>query len=144
MISNKSYYGIISLVYMATKSKGKHVGLREIATTQGIPLRFLEQIFARLKGSGIVSSVRGAGGGYRLAIPSETLTLAEIMTACEGKSEFATNSGVLSRSEDRSPVGRAFVGIVKSQLAKIRVDLEQISLNDLIREAGVSAEMYYI
>lgn len=144
MISNKSYYGIASLVYLATRSGGKHIGLREIATTQGIPLRFLEQVFARLKGAEIVSSVRGAGGGYRLARSPREISLADILSACEGRSEFAVNSAVLSRVGEDDKVGRTFVEMMRIQLSAFKRNLDGISLHNLIEEAGVSAEMYYI
>lgn len=144
MISNKSYYGIVSLVYLATNARGKHVGLREIAGTQNIPLRFLEQVFSRLKGAEIVSSVRGAGGGYRLARSPREISLAEILSACEGRSEFAVNSNVFNRIGDSDVVGKTFLTIMKAQLGEFRRNVEKISLRDLIEEAGLSAEMYYI
>ena len=57
--------------------------LAAIAERQEIPLAYLEQIFARLKRSGLVKSVRGPGGGYTLARASTAINVAEIMVASE-------------------------------------------------------------
>ena len=58
--------------------------LAEIAEQQQIPIRFLEVILGQLKGGGFVQSRRGAEGGYRLARPSEQLTVGEIMRYIDG------------------------------------------------------------
>lgn len=55
-----------------------------IAAAQGIPLRFLETILADLRRSGIVASQRGADGGYWLALPAATVSVADVIRAVEG------------------------------------------------------------
>jgi Rrf2 family iron-sulfur cluster assembly transcriptional regulator len=55
------------------------VRLTEIAERQGISLAFLEQIFCRLRQAGLVSAVRGPGGGYRLARPAAEIPIIEIL-----------------------------------------------------------------
>ena len=57
------------------------VSLADIALRQNLPLSYLEQLFGRLKKENIVTSVRGKSGGYILAKPMETLTIADIMAA---------------------------------------------------------------
>jgi Rrf2 family protein len=58
--------------------------IREIAAAYKIPERYLVQILLQLKRSGLVHSVRGAAGGYRLARAPERITLAEILSAVDG------------------------------------------------------------
>ena len=144
MISNKTYYGISALTHLAVKSNSGHVGLGEIATDRKIPLRFLELIFSRLKSSGIVNSVRGAGGGYYLAKPPGQITLAEIIFSCEGMSEFAVSAALMDRSNHDDPVGSALIEIMNRQFAAFRESLKAVTLADVIRECGLSSEMYWI
>lgn len=83
ILSTKGRYAVMALVDLAVQSQGKPVGLAAIAERQEIPLAYLEQIFARLKRAHLVASVRGPGGGYKLARAAKTISIAEIMTASE-------------------------------------------------------------
>ena len=65
------------------RDAGRPVSLAEIADAQLLSLAYLEQLFARLRRSGLVASVRGPGGGYRLGRPPGEITLAEITEAVE-------------------------------------------------------------
>jgi Rrf2 family iron-sulfur cluster assembly transcriptional regulator len=58
--------------------------VRDIAERTGLPQPYLEQILLALKGAGLVRSKRGVGGGYVLARPPETITLAQIVSAVDG------------------------------------------------------------
>ena len=62
---------------------GRPVSLAEIAEAQLLSLAYLEQLFAHLRRSGLVASVRGPGGGYRLGRPAGEISLAEITDAVE-------------------------------------------------------------
>ena len=62
---------------------GRPVSLAEIAEAQLLSLAYLEQLFARLRRCGLVASVRGPGGGYRLGRPAGQIALAEITDAVE-------------------------------------------------------------
>ncbi len=62
---------------------GRPVSLAEIADAQLLSLAYLEQLFALLRRSGLVASVRGPGGGYRLGRPARDITLADITDAVE-------------------------------------------------------------
>lgn len=65
------------------RDAGRPVSLAEIADAQLLSLAYLEQLFARLRRGGLVASVRGPGGGYKLGRPPEEITLAEITEAVE-------------------------------------------------------------
>jgi Rrf2 family iron-sulfur cluster assembly transcriptional regulator len=67
----------------AEGGKARAVSLAEIATRQEISLSYLEQLFARLRKSGLVQSVRGPGGGYRLAKTADQTVVAEIVLAVD-------------------------------------------------------------
>ena len=82
-LSTKGRYAVMAMTDLARHGAARAVSLAEIADRQEISLAYLEQLFARLRRSGLVKSVRGPGGGYRLARgPSET-PISEIVLAVE-------------------------------------------------------------
>jgi len=83
MLSTKGRYAVMAMVDLATQPQEKPVGLAAIADRQEIPLAYLEQIFAKLKRAGIVTSNRGPGGGYRLGKDAARISIASIITASE-------------------------------------------------------------
>jgi len=83
ILSTKGRYAVMAMVDLASQPSGKPVGLAAIAERQEIPLAYLEQIFARLKRSNLVTSVRGPGGGYQLARTAKEMNVAEIMLASD-------------------------------------------------------------
>ncbi|MGH2450250.1 MAG: RrF2 family transcriptional regulator [Candidatus Limnocylindria bacterium] len=82
-ISAKVDYALRAALELASAGEGPIKGER-IAQAQGIPLKFLENILLELRHHGLVSSQRGAEGGYWLARPAGEITLAEIIRAVEG------------------------------------------------------------
>ena len=66
---------------LAIRYENGRVTLADISATQGISLSYLEQLFARLKKSGLVESTRGPGGGYRLAYPPGDISIAQVINA---------------------------------------------------------------
>jgi len=85
-ISQKLEYAMRAMIELALRREdGVLVPAREIATAQGIPLRFLEQQLGALHKAGLVESFRGAGGGCRLGRPSAEIRVADIADAIEGQ-----------------------------------------------------------
>ena len=82
-ISAKVDYAVRAAVELAAAG-GDPIKGEAIADAQDIPLKFLENILGELKHTGIVSSRRGAQGGYWLAKPAEDVSLADIVRAVEG------------------------------------------------------------
>lgn len=74
---------MIALTDLAQVGGARLVALSEIAERQDISLAYLEQLFVKLRRAAIVESVRGPGGGYRLARPAETIRIAEILAAVD-------------------------------------------------------------
>ena len=83
-ISQRSTYGIMAAVDMAMQANKAPIQAKSIARRQGIPARFLEQVLYAMKKAGLVSSLRGAQGGYVLSKKPSELSLAEILEALEG------------------------------------------------------------
>ena len=82
-VTAKADYAVRAVLELATADNGLVKGER-ISRTQGIPLKFLENILIDLRHAGIVHAQRGAEGGYRLAKPPEDVTIGEVIRAVEG------------------------------------------------------------
>jgi Rrf2 family transcriptional regulator, iron-sulfur cluster assembly transcription factor len=82
-LSTKGRYAVMAMTDLARHGADRAVSLAEIAARQEISLSYLEQLFARLRRSGLVKSVRGPGGGYRLARPAGETTVADIVIAVD-------------------------------------------------------------
>lgn len=82
-LGTKGRYAVMALVDLAHRGGGQPVSLVEIAEQQHLSLQYLEQLFLRLRKAGIVSSVRGAQGGYLLARPADEIRILEIMIAAD-------------------------------------------------------------
>lgn len=80
-LSTKGRYAVMAMTDLAKQTDEKAVSLADIASRQEISLSYLEQLFARLRRGGLVKSVRGPGGGYRLAKPAHETSVADIVLA---------------------------------------------------------------
>src|SRR5215470_9619406 len=86
-ISAKAEYACVAMIELALNYRDPQpVRIKAIADAQGIPQRFLVQILLQLKTAGLVASVRGAAGGYQLARPPQSVTLAEVIAAIDDRS----------------------------------------------------------
>lgn len=82
--SSKEEYGMRAVMYLAANEPLWPLQTREIASKEGIPEQFLEQVLAALRRAGIVRSLRGAFGGYELARPSSSISAGDVITALTG------------------------------------------------------------
>lgn len=81
-------YAIHCLLYMVNLEEGKSVGIRDLATFQGISETYLSKVYAKLSKAGIVKSIPGVKGGYALARNAEEITFWDIVEAVEGSEPF--------------------------------------------------------
>ncbi|ABL71042.1 MULTISPECIES: Fe-S cluster assembly transcriptional regulator IscR [Paracoccus] len=82
-LSTKGRYAMVALVDLAIAKGDELTSLAEISKRQDISLPYLEQLFVRLRRAGLVDSVRGPGGGYRLAKAPETIRVADVLEAVD-------------------------------------------------------------
>jgi Rrf2 family iron-sulfur cluster assembly transcriptional regulator len=80
-LTTKGRYAVTAMLDLALHYDKGTVTLADIARRQGISLSYLEQLFAKLRRSGLVDSVRGPGGGYNLASDPAKISVAEIIHA---------------------------------------------------------------
>lgn len=81
-------YAIHCLLYMVNLEEGTTVGIRDLATFQGVSETYLSKIYTKLGKSGIIKSIPGAKGGYALARSAEDITFWDIVAAVEGNEPF--------------------------------------------------------
>lgn len=119
---------------------GEPVRIRSIADEHGVPPRFLVQILLQLKGAGLVTSTRGASGGYQLVRPPDEISLGEVMSVIEGADEPITSSA--------SPDSRSakVLQAAWQEVADVeRQALLSITFADLVERCRRTTEnMYYI
>ncbi|MDP2226762.1 MAG: Fe-S cluster assembly transcriptional regulator IscR [Moraxellaceae bacterium] len=91
-LTTKGRYAVTAMLDLALHARHDPVSLADISERQSISVSYLEQLFAKLRKSALVSSVRGPGGGYQLARDGATIFIAEIIDAVD-ESVDATRCG---------------------------------------------------
>jgi Rrf2 family protein len=83
-LSKKADYALIALSYMAAAGERPTVTAREIAGRHAIPVELLAKVLQRLVRAGVLTSIQGIRGGYRLARPAFAINVAEVVEAIDG------------------------------------------------------------
>ncbi|MGC3937209.1 Rrf2 family transcriptional regulator [Roseobacter sp. EG26] len=131
-LSTKGRYAMVALSDIALQPEGQLVTLGDIADRQAISLPYLEQLFVKLRRANLVSSVRGPGGGYRLAQPASAIRVVDVLSAVDetvdAMHKGAGASGGASGSRAQSLTNRLWEGLS----AHVYVFLHQTRLSDVI------------
>lgn len=141
-LSAKSEYACLAVLELALRhGRAEPLRLTEIAGPNGIPERFLVQILLQLKGSGLVSSLRGAAGGYRLAVEPHEITLFGVVQSVEGPPDASVAEQACSHT-----VGWHVLRDVWHEVNRLEQEyLESIDFAQLAQQAREqNANMYYI
>ncbi len=131
-LTKKSEYALVAVCHMARVGQ-RVISAREIADEHAVPLPLLMNVLKRLNQTGLVQSVRGAHGGYRLAIPAERMTLAGVIEAVEGPVRLV-NCVPASQPRKRSCVRTARCSLrrpVHKLHARLVEFLSGVSVHDL-------------
>jgi Rrf2 family protein len=143
-ITNKTEYACVAMLELAASfSDPQPVRIKAIAEAQGIDARFLVQILLQLKTAGLVASVRGASGGYRLARSPESITLAHIISAVADPSVAPDLTLRKSNTHTRTPAVEVLLGVWQEVQAQEQRLLEQLSLAELLRRAQSNNALVY-
>ena len=84
IFTTKAEYGVRLLIQLGLTGGEQPVSLKSVAAVENLPLAYLERIAALLKKAELVTSTRGAHGGYVLAMPAEEITMDRVVLALEG------------------------------------------------------------
>ena len=134
-IGNRTEYGVRALVLLAERQGEGPLSRTRIAEIEEIPESFLEQILAQLRRAGLIESVRGANGGFRLARPPSEIRMDEVILLLEGSlspigcvSHDPDDALSACKRIDRCPTRKVWVKMAESIAAALR----QLTLQELI------------
>ena len=142
-LTTKSRYAVTAMLDIASHNTGSPISLPEISHRQNISLSYLEQLFSRLKKSGLVDSIKGPGGGYKLSKDANEIVISEVIqavdedletTACNGKSNCHNNHQCISHNlwQDLGNEINNFLSDITLQqvIAKNNSDVKEIKLSE--------------
>lgn len=92
-ITTKGRYGVTAMLDLALHNGQGPIALMDISQRQGISLSYLEQLFSSLRKKGLVSSVRGPGGGYSLNLEAKDIPVIDVITAVDEKIDVRPCNG---------------------------------------------------
>lgn len=142
-ITTWAEYGLIVSVHLARHGGERPIPAREIAQREGLPPDYVEQILLKLRRAGLVTSVRGARGGYFLARPAGDVSVRDVLEAAEHRTfEVNCESYPINAARCSGENGGCSIRPVWRELQH-RVDefLQSISLGDLMADEAAVAEM---
>lgn len=146
-ISAKGRYALASAIHMAKEhKKGEHITVISISKQLGISKIYLEQVFSLLKRGGLVTSVKGAQGGYLLTRMPREITAYDILSAVETSLFESTEDTVKEKAPHIESAMKTFVFTALDAAAKQA--LQKTTLDDLVQESekykGEDGIMYFI
>jgi len=146
-ISAKGRYALAAAISMAQQyGTGEYITVISISEKLGISKIYLEQVFSLLKRAGLVTSIKGAQGGYQLSRAPGEISALDLLVAVETSLFEQTEGTVGEKAPDID--GAMRVAVFERLDGAIRDALSKITLEDLVSEAekhkGEQALMFYI
>jgi len=141
-LSAKAEYACLAVLELALRhNRPEPSRLVEIAAPNAIPERFLVQILLQLKGAGFITSVRGASGGYRLAVEPREISIWDVVQSVEGPL-----AAPVAEHETNTSAGWHVLRDVWQETNRLEQEhLQQIDFAHLVdRARAQNANMYYI
>ena len=135
-LTSKGRYAVTAMLDVAIHAVSGPVSLADISERQDISLSYLEQLFSRLRKHGLVSSVRGPGGGYRLGKCSAEIAVADVIFAVDENVDATKCSGKLGcQGGQKCLTHNLWAGLSQ----RIEDFLQGISLSELIEQRDVKS-----
>ena len=148
-LTTKGRYAVTAMLDLSLNYGQGSITLADISDRQGISLSYLEQLFARLRQQGLVSSTRGPGGGYRLSRSADEITVLDVIsavdekvdsTACDGKGDCQGDEPCLSHELWQSLSDQIKEYLSKITLGQVVHDYEKNKHGDsVIKFDGIQA-----
>lgn len=134
-LSTRGRYAVMALVDLARFQGDARVRLADIAARQGLSRPYLEQLFTQLRSAGLVKSMRGPKGGYRLTRPASAITVSEVILAVDEPIRVTRCSGQEGAPGCQLRGARCMTHNLWSELGhQIRLFLDGITLADVIED----------
>ena len=143
-LSSRLEYALVALLEIANhQAQGKPLKVNEIAASQALPERYLDQIFTSLKRQGIISSQRGMKGGYLLARELWQISLLDVVVAIEGSGNQKKVDPTVSNTIEKTVIVQTFDEI-KGSVNNILKDYTLQDLAKTLETQRQNSPMYYI
>ena len=136
-LSTKGRYAVTALADIALQGEGALVSLADIAERQDISLAYLEQLFVKLRKAGVVESVRGPGGGYRLAEGAAGTRISDVMSAVDERLNALGCEGEPGQGCGGSKAGCLTHNLWEQLSAHVYVFLNQTTIADVVEDKMV-------
>jgi Rrf2 family transcriptional regulator, iron-sulfur cluster assembly transcription factor len=134
-LSNKGRYAVRALFDIAFYNDGGPTQVKDIAERQGIPPRFLEQIFQDLKRASIVGSKRGPQGGYSLARRATDVRLGDVVRALEGPITLGDREPSGRRGDPSTDSRRVTETVFRDLSSRVEACFDAVTIADLCARA---------
>ena len=138
-LTTKGRYAVTAMLDLALHNKQRPVSLADISQRQAISLSYLEQLFSKLRASGLVKSIRGPGGGYLLNKLTSDLNLLDIITAVDEKIDQTQCGGAMNCINDK-PCLTHFIWTDLNN--KINDYMREITLSDITLRKDVQSIIF--
>ncbi len=133
-LTTKGRYAVTAMLDISLHCKDKPVSLAEISERQDISLSYLEQLFSKLRKQGLVKSMRGPGGGYRLSRAPAEIAMSEIIMAVDENVDLSKCGGLSNCTKN----GHCLTHDLWMDLShRIQSFLDDISLEEMMNRADV-------
>ena len=138
-LTSKGRYAVTAMLDVALHSQQNPVPLADISERQGISLSYLEQLFSKLRKAGLVASVCGPGGGYRLGMDSYAISIGTVIAAvdesvdatkCNGKGDCQGGTRCLTHTLWRDLSSRITDFLNNITLGELMMDNEVLEVSD--------------
>jgi len=131
-LTTKSEYLLLALIYIARHGKKGYINVEEICSKYNIPKKYLEYLLSILRQSRYIKTKRGAGGGYRLAMPAEKISVAQIIRLMDGALAPTESVSMYFFSHTPLEKEKKVLKVLKEIRDYVSSKLENLKLSDLV------------
>ncbi|CAK0755186.1 DNA-binding transcriptional dual regulator IscR [Gammaproteobacteria bacterium] len=133
-LTTKGRYAVTAMLDLAIHYKNGPITLADISKRQDISLSYLEQLFSRLRKSGLVDSARGPGGGYKLSRSASEIPVGDVISAVDEKVDATRCGGHGNCQEDDRCLTHELWTDLSDQIFQF---LQKITLGDLVKRREI-------
>jgi Rrf2 family iron-sulfur cluster assembly transcriptional regulator len=137
-ISTKGRFAVTAMMELALREQRGPLTLADISATQNISISYLEQLFAKLRQSGLVKGMRGPGGGYTLARSANDISVADIVLAVDEKAYAGRHPSTVLPADPEARLIQQLWGDLSTRIYDY---LNDLSLADVSRQPAASSEL---
>ena len=138
LLTTRGRYAVTAMVDITAHQDAGPVSLNQIAENQNISLSYLEQLFSQLRQAGLVVGLRGPGGGYKLAHPAESITVAQVVHAVNESVDATQCGGMKNCSGGQRCLTHSLWDKLSKRLFEF---LDNITLGELVQWPSVKEVM---